>query len=90
MSSFRTRLAAAAKAAAFTDADLAVWLDCAYATVRAWRQGRHEPLPAIRPQLDTRLSWLERATKARKFPVALGVRQKDRGIYILAVRKKYE
>ena len=91
MKEFSHRLEAAAVRAGFTTADLTLWFDAAYQTMRWWRAGRHAPLAAQLPQLEERLKWLETACqKPSKLPVPLDVRQPARRNYILRIRKAFE
>jgi len=81
----RQRLDACASQAALSTADLAVWFDAAYATLRSYRQGV-EPYPARRPQIEQRLQWLEKAiAKSPRFPVPLYVRSSERKRWIQSV-----
>lgn len=58
----RERLDTCARKGALSTADLAVWFDLSYQTVRSYRAGT-EPYAARRPQIEQRLKWLESAIK---------------------------
>jgi len=89
MTDFRPRVCAAAKQGALTTADLALWFDSAYPTMKAWRWGIHAPNAARGAQLDGRLTALEQAVKEKQFPLALSVRAAERKTVILAIRHRY-
>ena len=90
MQDFSHRLDAVARDACFTTADLALWFDSHYATVRAWRDGINVPNAARLPQLEERLKWLKEACRVDAgLPVPLTVRAGDRKEYILGVRQRF-
>lgn len=83
--SLQQRLDKSARAAAFSTADLALWFDLPYATIRSYREGT-EPYETRRPQIEQRLQWLERAVdKDSQLPIPLTVRASRRKEYILGV-----
>lgn len=86
----RERLDACATSGRLSTADLAGWLELPYRTVYDYRRGA-EPYPTRRPQIEERLTWLERAIALDpRFPVPLMVRAKDRKSYLRAVRRDHE
>jgi hypothetical protein len=81
----KKRLDACAATGGLSTADLAMWLDLPYATVRSYRRGI-EPYPARRPQIDQRLLALERAIKSDpRLPVPLCVKISERRQYLLSI-----
>ena len=79
------RLDKAALAGALSGADLALWFDLSYQTVRAYRVGT-VPFTARAALIEQRLKWLENAVKTDPhLPVPLSVRARDRKKYILGV-----
>ncbi len=85
----RQRLDACCEKGSLSTADLAVWLDSAYATVRSYRNGV-EPYPARRPQIEKRLQWLEKAVATSpRFPVPLYVRSSERKRYVSLVLRDF-
>ena len=67
---------------AMSVADLAVWLDLSYHTVRSWRSGS-VPSEARREQIEHRLLLLDKAIRAdAALPVPLSVRAQERKKYI--------
>lgn len=87
MLTLKHRLDLCAKRGALTTADLAVWLDLPYPTVRSYRLGRHvKPLESRLPQIEERLAWLETALKHDlRLPVPLTVRAAERQAYLRGV-----
>lgn len=81
----KDRLAAACEKGGLTTADLEVWFELPYQTMRSYRGGVN-PYPARRPQIETRLKLLEAAVDGRRhFPVPLNIRWSDRKEYIRGV-----
>lgn len=77
----KSRLDACAKKGALSTADLAVWFNLPYGTVRSYRQGI-EPYDYRRPQIEQSLTCLESAVaKNPGLPMPLSV--------FGAARKKY-
>jgi hypothetical protein len=67
-------------------ADLALWFDLPYGTVRSYRKGTI-PIDARLPQILDRLTWLERAIRVDlRLPIPLSVRAHERKEYLLGVR----
>lgn len=86
----KERLDAAASRAALSTSDLASWLELPYRTVYDYRRGA-EPYATRRPQIEERLTWLERAiADDPRFPVPLMVRAHERKAYLRAVRRDHE
>lgn len=89
MSSLKQRLDACARRGGLSTADLAVWFDLSYQTVRSWRDGV-EPYQSRRPQVEQRLLYLEAATDSDpRLPVPLSVRAQDRKSYLQKIRNDY-
>lgn len=85
MISLQRRLDAVAKKGSLGTADLALWLDLSYQTVRSYRRGVI-PQEARYRQIDERLKGLERALRTdSRLPVPLSVRARERKEYLLGV-----
>lgn len=81
----KQRLDKAAKIGALSTADLAVFFDSSYATIRSYRHGAR-PYETRRPQIEERLARLEKALKTDpRLPVPLNVRAYERRQYILDI-----
>lgn len=86
----RERLDRCAGAASLSTADLAVWFELSYQTIRSWRRGAH-PQATRRRQIEQRLLWLEQAIDGDvRLPVPLRVRSFERAQYVSAIRENYD
>ena len=82
------RLVRCMDAGALSVADLAVWMNVAYPTMRAWVQGR-VPRSARARQLELSLAKLERAIdRGTGLPVPMELSQHKRPAYMGALRAK--
>lgn len=89
MHSLKHRLDVCAARGGLSTADLAVWFDLSYQTVRSWRAGV-EPYQSRRPQIEQRLLYLEAAVDSDpRLPVPLEVRAQNRKAYLKKVRNSY-
>lgn len=87
--SLKDRLDRCAKKGALSTADIAVWMDLSYQTVRSYRQGV-EPYENRRPQIIERLAQLEKAISSdARLPIPLGVWKQDRKKYLLDIRASH-
>lgn len=85
MTRLHERLDTCARKGGLSTADLAVWFDLPYPTIRSYREGT-QPNAARAPQIEQRLVWLERAIKDDpQLPVPLSVRAGDRRAFIEGV-----
>lgn len=84
----KDRLDKCAEHGALSTADLALWFDLPYPTIRSYREGiAAQPYTNRRVQIEARLQALEKAVKGDvRLPVPLTVRAKDRKTYILTIR----
>lgn len=90
MPTLRERLDRVIKAGGLSTADLSVWFDLPYHTIRNYLEGG-EPRPYRRGMIEERLGWLERAVATDpRLPVPALVKLGDRAGYILQVRGSFE
>ena len=79
------RIDACLEKGALSVADIALWLDLPYPTVKSYRQGT-TPQAARQRQIEQRLSWLESAIRTDpRLPVPLSVRARERKAYLMGV-----
>lgn len=84
--SLKDRLDRCAKKGALSTADLALWFDLSYQTVRSYRNGIN-PYDTRRPQIEQRLLALEKAVHSdTRLPVPLSIWKDARKQYLLDIR----